>query len=209
MWHMKGNRLEEMTLLTKFQLPSSDSLGVRGGMWHLICEIWHLTRDMCHVSCDTQWVMEYWVKTSGPKLLWVGCQGVLKTFSQILTDLINQWSIHKGVCRTAPATSTSLFTRLESLAWSPQGFWQPRFCRNCGFMKPLLWLVNLHYLNGYIKKSKCVHPSSLQAFLHIPFSSRKRIQRIPTIVLHHNKGFINHSFFWKWVVRNPAGNWSQ
>ena len=29
--------------------------------------------------------------------------------------------------------ATCLYTRLESLAWSQQGFWQPSFCRKCNY----------------------------------------------------------------------------
>ena len=37
--------------------------------------------------------------------------------------------------------STSLFTRLESLAWSQEGFWQPSFCRKCT-------LLSLSFVGG-------------------------------------------------------------
>ena len=42
-WHRSGDRWEEVNLLSKFQLPSSYSLGVTGDMWHMTCDTWHVT----------------------------------------------------------------------------------------------------------------------------------------------------------------------
>ena len=53
----------------------------------MVWNMWHLTPDMCHVTCD-MWHMicvtwhtgedEHCVTISGPKILWLGCEGVLK-----------------------------------------------------------------------------------------------------------------------------------
>ena len=53
-WHMTHDRWEEVNLLSKFQLPTSYGLRVRGDMWHLTCNTWHVTPDIWRVSCNTQ-----------------------------------------------------------------------------------------------------------------------------------------------------------
>ena len=47
---------------------------------------------------------EHSLKIAGPLLLWIGSEGVLKLFSQRMTQCLNELMSDKGVCRTAPAT---------------------------------------------------------------------------------------------------------
>ena len=46
--------------------------------WHIACVMWHTGAD------------EHCLKIAGPMLLWFECADVLKIFSQIMTDLINE-----------------------------------------------------------------------------------------------------------------------
>ena len=53
-WHMKHNMLEEVDLLSKFQLPSSNGLAVKVfWRWHVTFDMWLVTRDSWHVTRDT------------------------------------------------------------------------------------------------------------------------------------------------------------
>ena len=117
------------------------------------------------------------------------------TFSKSLTQesswYLNQWnwasSWQKSRFTDRP---TCLFTRLESLAWSHQGFWYPSFCR-----KPNLWSL------WYGGISRCGFPALLSwrkrkvetsLFFILPclskhsLSSRKSMKRSTTNYLHHN-----------------------
>ena len=46
-WHMTCDRLGEVDLLSKLQLPSSNGLPMKVlWKWHMTCDLWHLTHDM-------------------------------------------------------------------------------------------------------------------------------------------------------------------
>ena len=75
-----------------------------------------------------------------------------------LSELDTRWSVHSSDFLYVSDTYTCLFTRLEGLAWSQQGFWQLSFCRNCD-----LWSVSLYGRNMvvllfiyYLEERECV-----------------------------------------------------
>ena len=79
---MTSDMGEEVNILSIYQLPSSNRLGVRGDILHLTCDTWHMTCDMWHMS----YVMCHVTRRGW----WTLCP----------TQLIN----NKGACRTAPTT---------------------------------------------------------------------------------------------------------
>ena len=56
-WHITCDRVGEVNLLSKFQLPSSYGLGVKVNLtpdtWHLTPDTWHLTPDNWHLKPET------------------------------------------------------------------------------------------------------------------------------------------------------------
>ena len=85
---MTGDRWQEVNLISKFQLQSTNGLGVRGDMWYLAPDTWHLICVTWHTGGG-----EHCVKISGPQLLWFGNEGLFKIFEQkdqLLSDLITK-----------------------------------------------------------------------------------------------------------------------
>ena len=98
-----------------------------------------------------------------------------------ISSLVNK---RFGVARAGLQT-TCLFTRLESLAWSQQGFWQPSF-----FRKRNLWIFCCDWRTkvGFLciacrENTKIGDKSSLilPSFSTHSLSSRKAMQRITTL----------------------------
>ena len=111
---------------------------VRQPCWHMTLDTWHRTSDMWHVT----------------RAMWHVTHGGGLTFSQTFSSLaftvwdwqcledsekkeerLNEWIIHKGVCRTAPATPSLLNTSVilsvcqyivyysVYLKWSNRVYW--------------------------------------------------------------------------------------
>ena len=56
--------------------------------------------------------------------------------------------------------TTCLFTRLESQAWSQQGFWQPSFCRKCNLLGLFYWGTSVVLLFiAFLEERECVEIS--------------------------------------------------
>ena len=74
--------------------------------------------------------------------------------SLLLTLPLVPYSLH-----LAPCTTTCLFTSLESLAWSQQGFWQPSFCRKRNLWSSCFdggnWVM-FHSI-AFLEKRECVN----------------------------------------------------
>ena len=110
----KPRACRELNLLSKFQLPSSYCLGVRGDTWHMTSDTWHVTYDMLQMTC-AMWHTGVMIIVSNLQVpssyglgvkVWVwrfGCE-----YSELKDHSIDKWMNklfnHKGVCRTAPAT---------------------------------------------------------------------------------------------------------
>ena len=91
----------------------------------------------------------------------------------------------EGECSVAWQRATCLFTRLESLAWVQQGFWQPSFCRKPNFWSFFFYDGNwsgayLHWLHAEKEKGSQVHSASFRISLHIPVHPRKQWREAPT-----------------------------
>ena len=57
-----------------------DTWNVTHDTWHVTCDTWHMTHEMLHMTHDT-WHMEggeHSLKSSGPSLIRLGSEGVLK-----------------------------------------------------------------------------------------------------------------------------------
>ena len=128
-------------------------------------------------------------------------------FGFLLSDSINFKFLVVPACNTSEVFQIGLFTRLEGLAWSQHGFWQPSFCRKLN-----LWslccsgktmVVSLHYLNGERGKCRQVDYLSFQASLH----PGKQFREAPPQLPYQNKGFMNHSFCKKLICQSPY--WDQ
>ena len=124
--------------------------------------------------------------------------GKCSEFGRFSGASISAWQIIKS-----NHVPTGLFTRLESLAWSQQGFWQPIFCRKrnlwslcCSGRTEVVFLCNV----GMEKKKIGNHST-----LHISFPPGKQWREAHPYFPRQNKGFINHSFCKNWAVRNPTG----
>ena len=112
----------------------------------------------------------------------------------------------------AHLSTTCLCTRLESLAWSHQGFWLPSFCR-----KLYLWSlccdagtsVELFCITG-LEEGESVDNLGSMDLSTLCFSSRQLRHISPTPLhwfLHHNKGFINLQFMQNMSCQTPC--WDQ
>ena len=85
-WHMTQDRLGEVDFLSKFQLPSSNSLGVKVffkmtcDIGNMTCDMWLVRHDMWHMTHDMGQVGwgGHSVKISSPQFKQFGCEGVLK-----------------------------------------------------------------------------------------------------------------------------------
>ena len=72
-------------------------------MWQVTGDTWHMPYDTWQVGQG-----EHTLKIPAPYLLQFRSEGLLKIFSQRISDWINKEINHKGVCRTAPATPAML-----------------------------------------------------------------------------------------------------
>ena len=109
----------------------------------------------------------------------------------------------------AGTAATCLCTRLESLAWSQQGFWQPSF-----WWKRNLWSlcfdggnIVVVLLIDFLEERKCVERLWRKKNRHIytfPFLHASNAET-PIYYSHHIKGFINNVFCRNLAFRNPAG----
>ena len=129
-------------------------------------------------------------------------------FSKVEWNSVKKSKVHYELLTNvfpSTATATCLFTWLESLAWSQQGFRQPSFCR-----KHSLW--SLGYDGRTMVRFLCItcmekkksggksicHPKKL--LYTFPFVQERNAEK-------HHPIFqikINHSFFRNWAVRNSS-----
>ena len=74
------------------------------------------------------------------------------------------------------------FTRQESWAWFQQGFLQPSFCRNCRFMKHLLWWGNIGWaiLPCWLEERENLDKSIFPSFSKLSLSSIQARHISPT-----------------------------
>ena len=96
-------------------------------MWHVIHDIWHMTCDTWYVTGGES---EPSFKTSAPELLQFGNEGMLKKFSQWMSDWFNELLSNGGVCRTAPASGFLMLGKSGKKFWpdssnkaSIEGLW--------------------------------------------------------------------------------------
>ena len=62
-----------------------------------------MSRVTCHIIVFIFFIHTFW------------SEGLLKIFSQRITDLMSQLMNHEGVCRTAPTTPGLLITTLHTV----------------------------------------------------------------------------------------------
>ena len=104
---------------------------------------------------------------------------------------------------------TYLFTRLESLACSQQGFWQPSFCRKhylwslcCDGRNRVEFSALIAWRKGKVDTSPFfVLPSFSTQSPSYKKAMKRNTTRFPP---NQNKGFINCTLCRKWAVRNPT-----
>ena len=144
-------------------------------------------RNYCFVLCCMSW--QDWSLEDNISLSF-------STLSLYLEDDISATITSNGLELCIPPP-TCLFTRLERLGWSQQGFWQPSLCR-----KSNLWSLCCEGI------TRCGSLHSLhveKTCLHFSCSPCNQCREIVPHFSHHNKGFINNVFCINWAVRNPAG----
>ena len=63
-WHVTRDSLGVVNIASKFQVPSSNGLGViifwRFDIWHVTCNMWHVTCDIWHVTGD-MWHVTFYI----------------------------------------------------------------------------------------------------------------------------------------------------
>ena len=126
-----------------------------------------------------------------------------KIISQVFTYL----NYYIAFCRTAPATTTCLLTRLDRVYPGPTRVSDgPVSVIYEDFV--LIWELRLGFsaLPQWRKRKVEASPFFiLSALWHFPFlSGRHWIEALPNS-RNQNKGFLNYVFCRKWAVRNPAG----
>ena len=117
----------------------------------------------------------------------------------VLTETLHWWS-----------GASCLFTRLDNLAWSQQGFWQPSFCR-----KQNLWSLCCYgRTEGVFLCIDCMASRKSEEKFLLPnfkplytFSLLQEINKEKSLPYFpdQSKGFINHNFCRNWAVRDPTG----
>ena len=71
--------------------------------WHLTCDIY-----IGHVSCDRQRVVNTVSKLRVPSSYGFRVKVFWRYLNKMISNLMNEWTNYKGVCRTAPATPSVL-----------------------------------------------------------------------------------------------------
>ena len=134
--------------------------------------------------------------------------------SRVITEIKSDYWVSELVLSSGVIieikTSWVFFTRLESLARSQKGFWQPSF-----FRKRNLWSicydgrtkVGFLFIAYTEKRKKWWHVTSsfFQDSLHFHFPPGKQCREATPYFLYQNKGFINHSFCRNLGLRSPTG----